>query len=87
MPAQNCRSERVVLGHAERVRVVEPVVDSLPERLWRPGNLYSLPGGEWHFCVGDHPRLGRPVRTIEWRGREVARGRRSFNFTTHDESA
>lgn len=51
---------RIVLGHAERLRVVEPVVDSLPEELWRPGNLYSLPGGDWRFCVGDHPqREGR----------------------------
>jgi hypothetical protein len=20
-------------------------------RLWSPGNLHALPGGDWHFCV------------------------------------
>jgi hypothetical protein len=74
----------ICVRHPAAVRLVEPVVDALPERLWRPGNLYSLPAGDWHFCVGDDPRLGRPVRTIEWRSREIARGRRRFNFTAHD---
>ena len=66
------------------VRVVEPIVDLLPERLWRAGNLYVLPGGELHFCVGAHPRLARPVRTVEWRGRELARGRRPFEYGMHE---
>jgi hypothetical protein len=58
------------------------MVDALPERLWRPGNFYHLPGGDWHFCVG---RSGRPsVRTVEWRGREIAYGRRPFNYAAHD---
>jgi hypothetical protein len=49
-------------------------VDLLPDRLWALGNLYELPGGQWHFCFG--PREGgRGARTIEWRGHEVASGR------------
>jgi hypothetical protein len=67
------------------VRVVEPVVDLLPERLWRVGKFYALPAGNWHFCVGAHPRRGGPVRTIEWRGREIARGRRPFEYGTDEQ--
>jgi hypothetical protein len=51
------------------------VVDVLPERLWRPGNLYL--GMRLHFCVGGEP--DRAVRTVEWHGREVARGRRAVD--------
>jgi hypothetical protein len=57
------------------VRVLDRVVDTLPARLWRAGNLYLLPGGELHFCMGEHPTLGHRVRTVEWRGREVLQGR------------
>lgn len=57
------------------VRVLDRVVDTLPARLWRAGNLYLLPGGELDFCTGEHPTLGHRVRTVEWRGREVLRGR------------
>jgi len=67
----------------EEVRLIERVVDALPERLWRPGNLYMLPGGDWHFCVGSNPRTGQSVRTVEWQGREVARGRRRFDHDPH----
>jgi len=67
------------------VNLIERVVDALPERLWRPGNLYMLPGGEWHFCVGGHPKTGESVRTVEWRSREIARGRRRFNYEAHSE--
>jgi hypothetical protein len=59
-----------------RVRLVEELVDRLPAKLWRPANLYILPGGDWHFCRGGHRRLSWSVRTIEWRGRQVAYGRR-----------
>jgi hypothetical protein len=31
-------------------------VDLLPRRLWTPGNLFRLPGGDWHFCVKPGPR-------------------------------
>jgi hypothetical protein len=58
------------------VRVVERLVDALPERLWAPGSLYMLPFGDWHFCKGPHPRSTDRVRTVEWRRREIARGRR-----------
>jgi hypothetical protein len=57
-------------------------VDRLPMRLWKPGNIVSLPGGDWHFCVkpdGEYQAL----RTIEWRGREVASGRRGFDIADH----
>jgi hypothetical protein len=60
------------------VSLIEKLVDALPERLWAFGNLYMLPGGDWHFCVGAHPRDGRSVRTVEWRGREIARGYSDF---------
>ena len=32
------------------------LVDALPERLWRVGNLYQLPGGDWHFCIARRTR-------------------------------
>ena len=63
------------------------IVDRLPRRLWRPGNHFmpfnhrpmSYLPQSWkvtnhslHFCVAD----GR--RTVEWDGREVARGTRTF---------
>jgi hypothetical protein len=56
------------------------IVDLLPRRLWRPGNLY---GNRWlgyklHFCSGPGKRWS--VRTVEWSGREVARGKRPFEF-------
>lgn len=66
------------MGHDGRVKLVEKLVDALPERLWASGNLYMLPGGDWHFCVGPHRRKGRTVRTVEWRDREIARGAREF---------
>jgi hypothetical protein len=66
------------------VRLVEHFVDRLPAKLWRPANLYILPGGDWHFCRRDHRALGSQVRTIEWRGREIARGRREL-FDQHPE--
>jgi hypothetical protein len=62
----------------------EAVVDILPRRLWRPSNFFmpfnhrplpaswSLTDHTLHFCVAD----GR--RTVEWDGREVARGTRPF---------
>ena len=67
------------------MRLIEAVVDALPERLWRPGDLYMLPGGDWHLCVGTHPRLNRSVRTVEWRGRELARGRQPFDSAIHED--
>jgi hypothetical protein len=57
------------------------LVDALPERLWRVGNLYQLPGGDWHFCIAGRPGTPGGVRTVEWRGRIVARGRRSIGLT------
>jgi hypothetical protein len=68
------------------VRVLEYLVDMLPSRLWKPGNLYVGPGGDWHFCVGAHPRLDWSVRTIEWRGTQRAHGRRSFDCSLHDDA-
>jgi hypothetical protein len=63
---------------------VSRLVDGLPVRLWAPGNLYILPGGNWHFCVGSHPRLDHSVRTVEWRGRQVAHGERPFDAYSED---
>ena len=63
------------------------IVDLLPHRLWKPGNLFmplnhrpmSYLPESWnvtehrlHFCVADGKR------TVEWDGREVARGSRTF---------
>ena len=64
--------------------VVQSIVDWLPAKLWRPANLYVLPGGSWHFCQRTHVRLGRPVRTVEWRGRELAHGRKPMQVPTDD---
>jgi hypothetical protein len=66
------------MGHPD-VQMIERIVDALPSRLWKPGNLHVLPGGAWHLCVGEHPRLAQGVRTIEWRDKVVARGRRPFD--------
>lgn len=56
------------------------MVDFLPERLWKPGNLHL--GCRLHFCDDVAPD-GAPdtfVRTIEWNGRAVAHGRRPIDF-------
>lgn len=65
------------------------IVDRLPRKLWAPGNFFmpfnhrpiSYLPESWkvadhrlHFCVAD----GR--RTVEWDGREVARGTRPPGF-------
>ena len=52
------------------------LVDLLPRRLWKPGNLYTPFDHSLHFCsaAGD----GYSVRTIEWDGREIARGKEEF---------
>lgn len=59
------------------------LVDAMPARWWRRDNLHLLPGGAWHFCVGSVGEQGQAVRTIEWRGREIAVGRRPFAFAAH----
>ena len=48
------------------------LVDALPHRLWRAGNLHFLFGARLtlHFCIGTAIE-----RTIEVNGREIARGR------------
>jgi hypothetical protein len=71
--------------HHERVRVLARLVDILPARLWRAGNLHMLPGGELHFLVGEHPTLGHRVRTVEWRGREVLWGRTPVADVEHED--
>jgi hypothetical protein len=45
------------------------VVDLLPDRLWRPGNLWTVFGHDLHFCVGVDG-----VRTVECDDRVLARG-------------
>jgi hypothetical protein len=67
------------------VGIIEAIVDSLPAKLWQPANLYILPGGDWHFCTRSHPRLGWSVRSVEWRGREIAHGRQRIELATDDE--
>ncbi len=47
------------------------LVDALPLRLWKPGNLYL--GARLHFCSDG-------VRTVEWNSKRVAAGRRPFPF-------
>jgi hypothetical protein len=49
------------------------VVDRLPSRLWKPGNLHF--GARLHFCVGaatneDH----RVVRVVELNGDRIGQG-------------
>lgn len=74
------RGRRLGYGTLVEMKLLEHFVDRLPGRLWTPGNLRVLPGGELHFCVGPHPRLARTVRTVEWRGQEIARGRREVRL-------
>jgi hypothetical protein len=62
------------------MRLAEQIVDRLPRRWWKPGNLYSLPFGDWHLCAGPHPVDGHSVRTVEWRSRALAHGRKPFEF-------
>ena len=52
------------------------LVDLLPRRLWKPGNLFMPFGHRLHFCSA--PPARRSVRTIEWDGREIARGTNPF---------
>jgi hypothetical protein len=57
-------------------------VDLLPIRLWEAGNTFRTPGGDWHFCVKPNGE-DQTLRTIEWRGREVASGRRGLDIADH----
>jgi hypothetical protein len=63
------------------------IVDALPERLWAPNLFIPRYGaaliGHWHFCVGPGNDDRDSVRTVERNGRQVARGRRPFNFEAH----
>jgi hypothetical protein len=43
------------------------LIERLPARLWRPGNLFI--GKRLHFCYGDGAE-----RTLEWQGREIGQG-------------
>lgn len=52
------------------------VVDRLPIRLWRIGNLWQMAGHDVHFCMD---AAGR--RSIEVDGREIAHGRRISALT------
>jgi hypothetical protein len=60
------------------------IVDRLPRRLWRPGNLY---GNRWlgwklHFCAD--PSEKQAVRTVEWDGRRIGSGKRPFEYHQGD---
>ena len=68
------------------VRLLQELVDRLPARLWKTGNLYRLPAGDWHFCAGRHPTLSRRVRTIEWRSRQIAHGQREFRLDADEDA-
>ena len=50
------------------------LVDRLPRRLWTPANDYL--GMRIHLCVAASADSERIVRTVEWKGREIGRGRR-----------
>ncbi len=52
--------------------IVSWLVDRLPSRFWKPGNIYLR--ARLHFCVGRGPDHHRTVRTVEWEGREIAHG-------------
>lgn len=56
------------------------IVDWMPVRLWRSGNLVILPGGDLHFCTAEAIR-DSSVRTVEWNGTEVARGRAPATYS------
>jgi hypothetical protein len=69
------------------MRLVADLVDLLPRSLWKPGNLH-LPLGlpvksnpSLHFCTTTGTD-GTTVRTLEWNGREIVRGIRSFEPPT-----
>ena len=51
------------------------LVDRLPASWWRPGNHYMVGGRSLHFCVNSDG-----VRTVEFEGREIGRGRAPFRF-------
>lgn len=53
--------------------IASEIIDRAPSWLWRSGNLRCVRSHVLHFCFG---RGGR--RTIEWDGREVAAGRRTW---------
>jgi len=62
-------------GRVASLWLTSIVVDVLPSRLWKAGNLY---GNSLHFCAGRHPSSGRLVRTVEWNGGRLVNGRRLF---------
>ena len=69
------------------MRLRSRIVDSLPTRLWKPGNLYMpfnhRPIGyvPESWTIADH-RLyvcgADGMRTVEWDGPEIAGGSRTF---------
>lgn len=61
--------------------IVARLVDVLPLAWWRPGNLRLVGSHSLHFCVGGG------VRTVEWDGREIARGRKPFPLGRFDHPA
>ena len=72
------------MGHPGAMDLMGDLIDLLPRGLWKPGNLHLplswLPvesNPSLHFCVATG-NDGTTVRTVEWDGREIARGRRSF---------
>ncbi len=64
------------------MRIPAAIVDLLPFRLRKPGNLRFLGDHMLHFFVGN-----KGPRTIEWDCREIGVGRRAFPFGHWDDAA
>jgi hypothetical protein len=73
-PALGIAGFPVVDCEYQRMQPIARLVDALPARWWHPANLHV--GGRLHFCH-EPARPGESVRTVEWNGRVVARGRRN----------
>ena len=73
LPVRRIGTCRTGLWHAAAVRLIPFfVVDWLPLRWWRPGNLHPIGDHVLHLWDEDN------TRSIEWDGPVVAQGRRLF---------
>ncbi len=57
------------------------VIDFLPIDWWKPANLHFVRSHTLHFCTAEG------VRTVEWDGKEIGRGRKLFPVGRWDDTA
>jgi hypothetical protein len=58
-------------------RILAILIDLAPKRWWKVGNYRQVGSHDLHFCFDNGWQ-----RTIEWDGREIASGRRTWELPT-----